>query len=208
MGLRDDSKCTLCYEKPENILRLYWNCNKTKIFRGMPVAGHGEVFPGFLFHCRRKSTNLTISWLIDNQIIPRHSWNYFYFWASTWKTHGKLTDENSWTTQENFRTGKNFERRSRNERQVCNLTPRFNSNTAKDSILTHSFNSQDSSVQSLFCHFSFTASDKVGFGLMDAYGLVSLAVNWTTVPPQQNCTKSRHQINRCGFQWSVRDWEG
>ena len=34
------------------------------LFRGMPVAaGHGKVCPGFLFHRRRKTTNL-----IDNEI--------------------------------------------------------------------------------------------------------------------------------------------
>ncbi|XP_022791790.1 neuroendocrine convertase 2-like isoform X1 [Stylophora pistillata] len=31
---------------------------------------------------------------------------------------------------------------------------------------------------------------------MDAHGLVSLAVNWTTVPPQLNCTVSRISVNR------------
>ncbi|PFX24918.1 Proprotein convertase subtilisin/kexin type 4 [Stylophora pistillata] len=40
------------------------------------------------------------------------------------------------------------------------------------------------------------SSNSVGFGLMDAHGLVSLAVNWTTVPPQLNCTVSRISVNR------------
>jgi len=43
---------------------------------------------------------------------------------------------------------------------------------------------------------NLTASNYVGFGLMDAYRLVSLAKNWTTVPPQLNCTISHGQINR------------
>ncbi|XP_078352676.1 proprotein convertase subtilisin/kexin type 4-like isoform X1 [Oculina patagonica] len=43
---------------------------------------------------------------------------------------------------------------------------------------------------------NLTASSSVGFGLMDAHGLVSLAVNWTTVPPQLNCTIPQREINR------------
>ncbi|KAJ7328626.1 hypothetical protein OS493_023895 [Desmophyllum pertusum] len=43
---------------------------------------------------------------------------------------------------------------------------------------------------------NLTASNNVGFGLMDAHGLVSLAMNWTTVAPQLNCTIPRPHINR------------
>ena len=45
--------------------------------------------------------------------------------------------------------------------------------------------------------FPFTASNYVGFGLMDAYGLVSLAMNWTTVAPQLTCTIPYLHIDRC-----------
>ena len=53
------------------------------------------------------------------------------------------------------------------------------------------------SRKQLIMSFPFTASNNVGFGLMDAHRLVSLAVNWTTVAPQLNCTISRLHINRC-----------
>ncbi|KAJ7328622.1 hypothetical protein OS493_023891 [Desmophyllum pertusum] len=43
---------------------------------------------------------------------------------------------------------------------------------------------------------NLTASNNVGFGLMDAHRLVSLAVNWTTVAPQLKCTISHPRINR------------
>jgi len=43
----------------------------------------------------------------------------------------------------------------------------------------------------------FAASNYVGFGLMDAYRLVSYAKNWVAVPPQHMCTISSPQINRC-----------
>lgn len=42
----------------------------------------------------------------------------------------------------------------------------------------------------------FVASNFVGFGLMDAYRIVSFAKNWTKVPPQLNYTTSSHQKNR------------
>ena len=50
----------------------------------------------------------------------------------------------------------------------------------------------------------FTASNHVGFGLMDAYSLVSYAKNWTTVPSQLNCTISHPQINRCVVTYGVQ----
>jgi len=53
------------------------------------------------------------------------------------------------------------------------------------------------SMLSLFMSLPFTASNYVGFGLMDAYGLVSLAVNWTTVAPQLHCSIPYRRINRC-----------
>ncbi|XP_020626671.1 furin-like [Orbicella faveolata] len=43
---------------------------------------------------------------------------------------------------------------------------------------------------------NLTASNYVGFGLMDAYGLVSLAMNWTTVAPQLTCTIPYLHIDR------------
>lgn len=42
----------------------------------------------------------------------------------------------------------------------------------------------------------FAVSNYVGFGLMDAYRLVSYARSWATVPPQLMCTISNTQINR------------
>ena len=44
---------------------------------------------------------------------------------------------------------------------------------------------------------SISASNYAGFGLIDAYGLVSLAVNWTTVAPQLTCTVPYLHIDRC-----------
>lgn len=47
--------------------------------------------------------------------------------------------------------------------------------------------------------FPFSASNYVGFGLMDAHGLVCLAKTWTTVPSQLKCIVSHPQTNR--FVW-------
>ena len=49
--------------KIESEIRMVSGQNLYNLFRGMPVAGHGEVSPGFLFLCRRKKANL-----IDNII--------------------------------------------------------------------------------------------------------------------------------------------
>ncbi|KAM7438593.1 hypothetical protein ABFA07_011908 [Porites harrisoni] len=43
---------------------------------------------------------------------------------------------------------------------------------------------------------NLTVSNYVGFGLMDAYRLVSYARSWATVPPQLMCAISNTQINR------------
>ena len=37
----------------------------------------------------------------------------------------------------------------------------------------------------------YTVNDYVGFGLMDASKMVSLAANWSTVPDKSNCTIKR-----------------
>ena len=65
-------------------------------------------------------------------------------------------------------------------------------------IIRHILITQSRRIQ-ILCNmqFLFTASNYAGFGLMDAYGLVSLAVNWTTVAPQLTCTISYLHINRC-----------
>ena len=39
-------------------------------------------------------------------------------------------------------------------------------------------------------HILISVSHAYGYGLMDAYGMVTRAKNWTLVPPQRICTKS------------------
>ena len=44
--------------------------------------------------------------------------------------------------------------------------------------------------------FYGVVNDYVGFGLMDARGMVDAAINWTTVPLKVNCTIPRPGVNR------------
>ena len=44
--------------------------------------------------------------------------------------------------------------------------------------------------------FYGVVNDYVGFGLMDARGMVDAAMNWTTVPLKVNCTIPRPGVNR------------
>ena len=39
-------------------------------------------------------------------------------------------------------------------------------------------------------------SHRFGYGLMDAYGMVELAKNWTTVPPQRKCEVPSPHIDK------------
>lgn len=57
----------------------------------------------------------------------------------------------------------------------------------------------------LFCNFFFLnrhfffflVSHKFGYGLMDAGGMVALAEQWTTVPPQHICKSQEIAEERC-----------
>ena len=42
-------------------------------------------------------------------------------------------------------------------------------------------------VHTSYCFLMFTVSHKFGYGLMDAGAMVTLAEQWTSVPPQHIC---------------------